>query len=464
VRGGEGAAVDPLQHALASSSSSSGARDEGLAAEGGGEGAGTDPQRLSLDAAAAHTDAEAGFAVITLDEAERLARANHPALKRARAELAGAEAGVVAARAPLLPQLRGNASWQYQDRPGVQIGSSFVRSGGHSFAVGVYLDQQITDFGRTTNRLRAAGALEDAQEASVQDVEAMVLANVRQAFFLAQAQKAFLAVSRRTLENQQRHLDQVSAFVELGERAPYDLAQARTNVGAARSQLASAEGNYRIARAGLIQAMGISRSSEIEVADQSLPRVEGEDAPIDALLAEALEARPDIVALDQRIRAQAFTVRSNVGGYWPILAASGNVSGVGPGFHDLDGPAWIAGISLSWPLFQGGATLAAVNQAEASLAALESDREALAQQVRYELEQSLAAIRTAVAAREAADETLTSAHEQVRLATGRYETGLGSLLELADAELALQQAEAARVQADYDLSAARALLIERLGR
>lgn len=405
-----------------------------------------------------------GGELISLEEAVRIARANHPALRRARAEVKGAAAGVDAALAPLLPQVQANAAWQYQDRPGVQLGSTFVRNRGQTYSAGLSLNQQITDFGRTTSRLRASRALEEAQQATLSDIEDLVLANVRQAFFTARARKSLLSVASRTLENQRRHLEQVSAFVELGERAPYDLAQAQTNVGVARSRLASAEGELRIAKAALVQAMGIDRSSDIDVTDESLPPISGEEGPTEELLPEALAARPDLVALDKRIDAQQLFVRASTSGYLPILGASGNVSGVGPAFHDLEGPSWVAGITLVWPLFEGGATRAAVAQAESSLVALEADREALAQRIRFEVEQSLAAIRTAHAARDAADERLLSASEQRRLAEGRYETGTGSLLELSDAELALQEAEAARVQAEYDLAAARALLLERLGR
>ena len=402
--------------------------------------------------------------VVTLDEAVRTALDNHPSIRRAKADVAGAEAGVTAARAPLLPQVQGQASYQFQDRPSVQLGTSFVRSSGNSFAAGLSVNQLITDFGKTTNGLRAAAATEDAQRESEQDTQAVVVANARQAFFNARARKALLLVAEQNLANQQRHLDQVAAFVELGERPPYDLAQARTNVGNARSQLAAAQGDYRVARASLIQAMGLSVSADFDVADQGLAEVAGESAPADDLLPEALGTRHDVSAIEQRIRSNEFYVRANKAGYLPTLGATGGIDALGPTIEQFDGPAWKAGITLTWQLFQGGATNASVRQAESALHGLMADRDALAQQVRFEVEQSLAAIQSALAAKDAADETLASAREQLRLAEGRYETGLGSLLELSDAELAVQQAEGQRVQAEYDLSTARALLLRRLGR
>jgi outer membrane protein len=404
----------------------------------------------------------AGDALLSLQEAERLALEHHPALGRARAEQAGSEAAIMGARAPLLPQVQGQASWLYQGRPGVQF-SGPVRVESQTYNVGLSVDQLITDFGRTTGRLRAAQANAQASRFNERDVEAQVLADVRQAYFVGAARAALRDVAARTLENQQRHLEQVEAFVELGERPPYDLAQARTNVGVARADRASAEGNLRIAKAQLVQAMGVARTTDFELEDTEFPKVAGEDATPEALLPEAWAARPDLAALEERIRAQRAIVSSQRAGYWPSIGVGAGINEVGTSLDDL-GTNWVAGANLTWPLFQGGATRAAVAEAEANVVALESDRERLAQAVRFEREQSLAAIETAMATRAAAEETVASAQEQLRLAEGRYEAGLGSLLELSDAEIALQRAEASRVQAGYDLGAARAQLIERLGR
>ncbi|AKU90862.1 TolC family protein [Vulgatibacter incomptus] len=400
--------------------------------------------------------------VLTLDDAVRIALENQPSLRRARADTDAAEAGVAAARAPLLPQVSAQTGYQFQQRPTAVDATPFVRAGRHNFSVGGTVDQLVTDFGKSTNRLRASAALEDAQRESQRDVETSVVANVRNAFFTARARKSLVGVATRILENQQRHFEQVDAFVELGARSPYDLAQARTNVGSARSQLAAAEGNYRVARARLVQAMGLSQSAEFDVADQSLPPIAGEGGSADELLPDALAARPDVKALEQRIQAQEYTLRSNRAGYLPSIGLNAGVSEIGPGFNDLS-TSWVAGATLTWPIFQGGATRAAVSQADAALAGLVADKDSLTQQVRYELEESLAGIDSSLAARASAEETVESAREQVRLAEGRYETGVGSLLELSDAELALQQAESALVQAEYDLSSARALLLERLG-
>jgi outer membrane protein len=64
----------------------------------------------------------------------------------------------------------------------------------------------------------------------------------------------------------------------------------------------------------------------------------------------------------------------------------------------------------------------------------------------------------------AADEAAASAGEQLRLAEGRYRAGLGSIIELGDAQVVLTNARAQGVQARYNLAAARAQLATAMGR
>jgi outer membrane protein len=72
-------------------------------------------------------------------------------------------------------------------------------------------------------------------------------------------------------------------------------------------------------------------------------------------------------------------------------------------------------------------------------------------------------VRAAKATIGGAEEALTNAREQLRLAEARYQTGQGSIIELSDAQVAYTTAEAQEVSARYSLAAARAQLLTALG-
>jgi outer membrane protein len=84
--------------------------------------------------------------------------------------------------------------------------------------------------------------------------------------------------------------------------------------------------------------------------------------------------------------------------------------------------------------------------------------------VRVELRQARLAVRAAKASQEAAAEALENAKKQLELAEGRYNEGVGNVIELGDAQVGLSQASAQAVQAEYNLSTARAQLMHALGR
>ena len=85
-------------------------------------------------------------------------------------------------------------------------------------------------------------------------------------------------------------------------------------------------------------------------------------------------------------------------------------------------------------------------------------------QIRLELDQARLALRAAKAALGAAGEALRNARERLKLAEGRYQQGIGSIIELGDAQVALTTAAAQSVQADYRVATARAQLAKALGR
>jgi outer membrane protein len=105
-----------------------------------------------------------------------------------------------------------------------------------------------------------------------------------------------------------------------------------------------------------------------------------------------------------------------------------------------------------------------VREAEWTLASLVAQADTLRQQVRFELEQARLGVRAAAAALESSQEALLNAQELLRLAEGRYETGVGNIIELGDAQVALTSAAQQKVQAEYKLAQARSALQKAIGR
>ena len=411
-------------------------------------------------------------AELTLDEALRVARANHPQLRAAHAQTEATEARVEEAKAPLLPQVSGTGSYQRSTRnattstlpPGstTPVTTTGVASS-NLWSFGLQASQLLYDFGQTTGKWDAAKATLKAQEQTERNYAAQVAFNLRAAYYTAAAARALLKVADETLHNQDAHLRQIQGFVEAGTRPEIDLAQARTDRANAQVQLINAQVAYDTDKALLNQAMGVERDTDYDIVDPPVEAIEGEDGTTDSLMPAALQARPDLLVLARQLDAQELLTRSIKGGYAPSLGASTGLSESGSALDGLDW-GWYGKLSLNWQIFGGGITNQQMREARATAAALRGQYELQRQQVRADIEQARLGVRAAKAAIDATHEAAVNARVRLTLAEGRYRAGVGSVIELGDSQVALTAAAAQEVGANFNLATARAKLLLALGR
>ncbi len=412
--------------------------------------------------------------VLTLAEAVQTALAHQPQLAQAQANADAAWARVAEARSAVLPQLVGTASYQrttanFVARPGLlpsqvnMMGSTSPTFDTFNFwNFGLTLNQYIFDF-RAPFVWKASRKTAEAQGSLTSSTRLTVVFNVRAAFFNARAQKALALVALDNLNNQARHLAQIRGFVEEGVRPEIDLAQAETDFANAEVLRINADNGYEIAKAQLNQAMGLERLVDYDVAADSFPAVEGETEPLQMLVAEAERSRPDLRSYEEQLQAQHATVAAARGGYGPSIGASMSLTDAGTAIDGLTWN-WNVTVNATWTLFDGLFTFSQVKEAKANLRAIGAQRDSVRQQVVLEVSQARLQLRAAAGTLVAADKAVVSARLQLGLAEGRYQQGVGSIIELGDAQLAYTQTSAQRVQAEYNLATARAQLLKALGR
>jgi len=410
--------------------------------------------------------------ILSLSDAVRTALAQQPALRQSQAGTDAAYARADEARAPLLPQVNASAIYSRQtgnfvQRPG-QLPTSFQSSAGTSFRsfdfflFGASASQLIWDFGLTLDRWRATQALAASQLATEDAFRLFTILNVQVSYLNAGARRDLVQVARETLANQELHLKQITGFVQVGTRPEIDLAQARTDEANARVQLITAQNNYAISKAQLNQAMGVEGPTDYDVGNDTIAPFPQEDQPLAPLLDVALHTRPEFVSADQQVRAQELTIASVRGAYFPSLGASFAFSDNGPRLDSLTWN-WTAQATLQWNLFQGFLTNSQMHEARANLIVFQTQRDILRQQVRLEVEQDRLALLGAKEVLSAAEEALTNARIRLRLAERRYQTGVGSVIELSDAQVAATAAAAQEVGARFNLAIARAQLLKAIG-
>jgi outer membrane protein len=419
---------------------------------------------------------------LTLADALHIAEQQQPQLRQAHANTEVAIAHGDEARAPLLPQLNAFAGYERQTAnsvipPGTltnNVGGGGLQGGATTQSInfntydywglnGLQVSQLIWDFNYTLGHWRSTVATAESQEATERATRLQIILGVETAYFAARANKGLVAVASETLKDQELHLQQVTGFVKSGRNPEIDLATARAAVANARVAKINAENTYAVSKAQLNQAMGSDDPDDFDVAEESFPIVDGEDGRPGELLKEALSTRPEFEALNKQVESTRLQLQSVTGGYWPSINVTTTAYYRGLAI-DHQVPNWNAQLNFTWSIFSGLLTPAQVREQKANLDSLAAQLDGQRQAVRLQVEQARLAVRAAKSALESAQEALFNTKEQLRLANGRYTTGVGSIIELTDAQVAVTSSSAQQVQAEYNLATARAQLLQSLGR
>lgn len=396
---------------------------------------------------------------LSLADCLDIAEAYHPSL-------AGAAASVSADIAKLRQAAVG-------DRLTISGTLSSSRSGGDdkeegsSFSVGANAGIKIYDSGRSAYRIEAAretvAATREGAEQTLRDVRASVKTAYTDLLLYA-AEEAARAEAVAAYE---QHLEQARGFFDAGTHALYDVTQAEVNLGNARGELVRAQSNVVTGRAALLGAMGVTIAEEFDLAPISwdilgeiMDRArdesgywelssEGEARAIEAALENRADYRADLHRLASSRASLAATARQGS----PSVSLSGGYSGSGYAVGNIN-KGWNGGLSVSIPIVDGGEAAAALDGARASLAALEASHEEMRQRIILDVRRALNDLRTARERIDIAEIVVASAEENRRLAVGRYETGVGSALEVTDALVSLTNAYLSRSQAHNALEQA----------
>ena len=394
---------------------------------------------------------------LTLAQAEQVALRSHPRINSATLLAAATKSVITEARAPLYPYLSGNLTSVGADHNTtlaagtVQTSSLYTR-----MAAGITINQLITDFGRTANLAESAKLRASAQEQIVGNTRATILVGVDQAYYQTLAADRVLKVAQVIVENRRLILRQVQALAQSFLKSTLDVSFAQVAVSDAELALLRAENDVQASRARLTAALGTPQTERFELADEPLPLVLEPDPEV--AVAQALKQRPDLSALQLSRDASHRFAQAEKALSRPTVTLMGVAGGLPATDPRLHGTYSAAGVNVSVPILNG--KLYAARQSEAELRAQAADREVedlivqVSEQVRVAWLQANAAFRSL----DLTAQLVAQAEQSLRLAQTRYDNGLGSIVELNQAQVNQVAAELAAASAKYDYLSKRAAL------
>ena len=324
-------------------------------------------------------------------------------------------------------------------------------------AGGVSVSQLITDFGRTTNLVASAGLSQRAEEQNALATKEQILLEVNQAFFSALQTHAVLRVAEETVNARQVVADQVGALAKNKLKSELDLSFANVNLAQAKLLLLDAQNNDKSALAGLSAVLGYPALQDLTLVEDT-ETINAPSANIDALITEALAKRPELLALDYQYQAAQKLKTAERDLLLPSIRALGAVGGAPVRNDHL--PSWYGavGANVDIPIFNGFLYTARSHEADLRSQAARDRVLDLRNRISRDVRTSWVNANAAYDRLAVTQQLLQQAQLALDLAQARYKLGLGSIVELSQAQLQATQAEISNAQAGYDYRLASAVL------
>ncbi|MFI5057057.1 MAG: TolC family protein [Candidatus Acidiferrales bacterium] len=401
--------------------------------------------------------------LVTLEDALNYALQHYPAVRASLEQVSAARAGVTLARTQYLPQLNG----VYQDSratqnqvPGIwlptpitptvegPIGPSSEQSYWGSQAAALFSWEPL-DFGLRSARVGQARSAEDKSQADLALTQLQVATAVGNYFLLALANQQAVLAAQANVERWQVFNNSIHVLVDNQLRPGADASRADAELARAKTQLYQSQKAERMALDTLAALMGVA-GSEIKL-DSSrlldLPRTEllpGVSASAHPLARDQMAAVREVQAAEkilQRtdyprvlLQTEGFGRGSQVSNNGTIL---GNWNGLAPARGN-----WVTGITILFPDIFGFKALSVEKQiAKANERSQQAHYDQTIQDLTGQMQAAREQLKAAQLVAQETPTELAAARQSETQSRARYQSDLATLVEVADAENLLAQAE-----------------------
>jgi outer membrane protein TolC len=336
----------------------------------------------------------------------------------------------------------------------------------------------IYNFGRREGAVEAARELLNATGHNYKTTVDAVILGAKQAYYVLLGTQAIVKVRDETVKSRELLVKQARGFYEVGTRARIDVARAESNLYTALADLIAAQNNVKVAWVQLKNALGLRELAERPLVEEAVMTT------IPFTLEQAREAayahRPELKSFEAQRRAQDQNIAVARRGHLPDVVFDAGygrrhdsddvqdlVAGTGTRNRHLNTfplqPSWSVGLSVNIPIFDGFRTTNRVEETLRNYYVIRAQEEAQRQQVALDVEQAylrLVELQERIKANEAA---AAAAKENLDLADGRYQVGVGSIIEVTDAQTLYTESQTTYIRALYEYKIADAQLARAIG-
>lgn len=323
----------------------------------------------------------------------------------------------------------------------------------------VTLQYLIFDFGKRKASVDSAKEEKFAAGADFIQVNQALAFRVASAYYQLTTAQERLQAAEDTLRTAQTTQDAAEDRLNNGLATLPDVLNARAQTSQAAFDEESADGDEKIARVKLTEAVGADPSPKIEINSQrDAPLPDRLTMSIEALIDRAMVNRPELMAQALRIRAADAHIRAAKAEYKPQIALSGSIAqtSLWPAsdygrLGSASEPTWSFTLGVHWDIFDGGARKNELSIAQSEHREAENELTEIHDQTTREVWTAYIAFRTALRKHDAAVALLDAANSSYSASLDAYKYGVRNLVDVVTAEDQLAQARLSSVSARSEL-------------
>lgn len=285
--------------------------------------------------------------------------------------------------------------------------------------------------------------------------------SIKDQYFNVLRDQEQVAVDQQQVTADQESVRVTQARVTAGAAAEFDLLTAQTTLSNAQQVLSSAQNTLTLAQVNLNNLLGFGPDTPLALQVPALPPL-NQTFDKNALTQFADTRRPELRQAVNNIKIAQRLVKLAGSSLLPSLSivGAGNFNGyVASGSHDTASISAVVGI----PLYDGGTTQAKIKEAQSDLRSQLITQGQLQENVAIEVRQALSNINDAQTRAASAGLGAQQAAEAQRLAQVRYQNGIGTILDVVNAQAQLAQAQSNLLNAQFDYQTSLAQLTRALG-
>jgi outer membrane protein len=415
-----------------------------------------DERADSTNRVAVPPDLEQRLKQLNLAEVVDLGLRNNPSTRVSWANARAAAAAFGSERGAYFPTIDGDVTGTRLKTVASQGRSAVTQS---VLSPSLSLSYLLFDFGGRSGSVGAArNALLAANYSHNATLQEVVL-QIQTANFQYVANRALLQAQQTTTREARTNLEAAEARHRVGVATIADVLQARTAASQAELAAETIEGDLQTSRGALALSLGLPANLpyDIDSTAGQVPVSVLADS-VDALIARAVEARPDLAAARADFEASRSQISVARASRLPSLTVNGTGGRTYTTTLPNGGNNYTVSLGLRIPIFAGFSRLYDQREAVALADAAQARANALGQQIVFQVFSSYYSLQTAARRVATTRDLIASAEQSNEVALARYRAGVGSVLDLLSAQTALADARAQQVLARLEWNTSLAQL------